>query len=131
MGTNYYLHEKPPCQTCGHADEPLHIGKSSAGWCFSLHVDPESGIKDLPDWESRWSMAGAVITTEYDEIVSVDEMRAIILARTWTGGTEWDEDYLAQNDAARGPLGLLRARIGSHCLGHGSGAYDLIPGEFC
>ena len=49
MGTNYYLHRPRTneCEHCGRADEapPLHIGKSSSGWCFSLHVrradDPE------------------------------------------------------------------------------------------
>ena len=44
MGTNYYLHKKPPCEACGHEPAPLHIGKSSGGWCFSLHVIPEIAL---------------------------------------------------------------------------------------
>lgn len=52
MGTNYYAEYQPPCPTCGRQDPPLHIGKSSAGWCFSLHVIPELGLNDWPEWEA-------------------------------------------------------------------------------
>ncbi len=55
MGTNYYLHEKPDCECCGRPFEALHIGKSSSGWCFSLHVMPEDMINTLDDWRSKWS----------------------------------------------------------------------------
>jgi len=34
---------KQPAPIAGGGDERLHIGKSSAGWCFSLCVDPERG----------------------------------------------------------------------------------------
>jgi len=58
MGTNYYLKRREPqqpCPTCGctcKSDEKddLHIGKSSWGWCFGLHVIPELGINSLDDW---------------------------------------------------------------------------------
>ncbi len=69
MGTNYYLKTAAPCPTCGHEQEPLHIGKSSGGWVFSLHVDPDAGLCDLPDWESRWAKPGATITDEYGETI--------------------------------------------------------------
>lgn len=65
MGTNYYLEPKPPCQCCGRPFEQLHIGKSSAGWCFALHVIPERGIKDLDDWVRIWSQPEARIVDEY------------------------------------------------------------------
>lgn len=38
MGTNYYLHSQDPCEHCGRSYPELHIGKSSAGWVFALHV---------------------------------------------------------------------------------------------
>lgn len=30
----------------------------------------------------------------------------------------------------RGPMGLLRHKIGPHCIAHGAGTWDLIPGKF-
>ena len=42
MGTNYYFEDSSEvCECCGRGAESLHIGKSSGGWCFSLHVMPE------------------------------------------------------------------------------------------
>ena len=61
MGTNYYLYQKPDCECCGRPFEPLHIGKSSAGWCFALHIMPEDGISTLLDWCALWSAPGAFI----------------------------------------------------------------------
>jgi len=60
MGTNYYLQKKSgTCQTCGHCSEdPKHIGKSSGGWCFSLHVYPEENITTV------------TIVNEYGETIS-------------------------------------------------------------
>jgi len=52
MGTNYYLHENV-CESCGRSDEPLHIGKSSAGWVFTLRIYPDKGINSLEDWLPR------------------------------------------------------------------------------
>ena len=46
MGTNYYL-ETDACDKCGRGDGPLHIGNSSAGWCFALHVG-EDADDDVP-----------------------------------------------------------------------------------
>lgn len=143
MGTNYYFHERPDCTCCGRPYEPLHIGKSSAGWCFALHVIPEEGIHDLPDWIGRWwARPDSVIRNEYGEVVGADKMEAIIKARG--RNTDWDSAWWAQGDyyssedhfhrmnqSQRGPKGLLRATIdGRHCIGHGAGTWDLITGEF-
>lgn len=130
MGTNYYLHEKPPCPHCGRGYEPLHIGKSSAGWCFSLHVDPEQGINDLSDWESRWSSPDAEVRDEYGDKITLRGIRAIILGRSWNSAMGRDEQWHRDNCAVRGPAGLARHRVGAHCLSHGDGTYDLILGEF-
>ena len=72
MGTNYYLEAQSPCECCGRPYQALHIGKSSAGWCFSLHVIPEEGIKTLDDWKKKWE--GKRIFNEYDDDVPPEEM---------------------------------------------------------
>jgi hypothetical protein len=144
MGTNYYLHERPPCECCRRPFKRLHIGKSSGGWCFSLHVDPDNGIHDLPDWIERWSRPGAVIRDEYGEALSGNEMEAIITSRgigrtkdwdsKWWRDSDWyysESQFHQSNGSERGPNGLLRHRIdGRHCSGHGAGTWDLMPGEF-
>lgn len=136
MGTNYYLHRNT-CGRCGRSDEPMHIGKSSGGWVFSLHVIPEQNINDLPDWEREW--ANGVIKDEYGDTLTPETMRAVVVDRSWRNAA-WDAqhwigyrdeaDFHAQNYSLRGPNGLLRHRLGRHCVGHGEGTWDLMPGEF-
>lgn len=110
MGTNYYW-IRDACPTCGHG-ERVHIGKSSAGWVFSLHVHPEDDISSLDDWIDAWRIG--TIVNEYGETISVDEMLLVITAR--------DEP---------GPDGLARHEIdGRHCIGHGAGSWDLCVGDF-
>jgi hypothetical protein len=128
MGTNYYLH-KPACLHCGRGDEPLHIGKSSAGWCFALHVIPEE-INDLDDWIKLWK-APAVIKDEYGRELTCEEMYAVITQRSWKSASECSADFLESNHAQSGPNGLVRARLdGRYCIGHGEGTWDHIVGEF-
>lgn len=129
MGTNYYLQEET-CPHCGRGQDKLHIGKSSAGWCFSLHVMPEIDLNDLPDWKARWSKPTAIITDEYDKVLSPDEMEARITERSWKG-SELGRGWFEINRAEPGPNGLSRHALGNcHCIGHGAGTYDLIKGEF-
>lgn len=129
MGTNYYLIENA-CPHCGRGDERLHIGKSSAGWCFSLHVDASERLNGLADWEERWSQPGTRIVDEYGEVVPVDTMRRTITERSWQSKRPWTDEEYRMNSAEPGPNGLARHAIGRHCLGHGESTYDLIPGEF-
>jgi hypothetical protein len=131
MSTNYYLHEKPACSSCGRTYEALHIGKSSGGWCFSLHVIPEDGLNDLPDWVERWSRSGSLILDEYDRPVTPKEMLKVITERRrWSGVDGLDDRWYQLNHAVPGPYGLVRHAIGQWCVGHGEGTWDLIPGEF-
>lgn len=142
MGTNFYLHQKPPCECCGRPfDDALHIGESSSGWCFTLHVIPEDGINDLDDWRRLWSAPGAVILDEYGESLSPEEMEARIKdrggprnwnARWWEycGSYSSEVDFHRRNMSERGPNGLLRHAIGDHCIKHGEGTWDCIIGEF-
>ncbi len=138
MGTNFYLYEKPKCEHCGqHTSERKHIGKSSMGWCFSLHVIPEEGIHDLPDWERLWSQPGAWIEDEYGERLTPQEMYTRIAERR--RDREWEDkpagyyswaDFHQRNYSEQGPNGLLRHKLGQHCVKQGKGTWDCIPGEF-
>ena len=112
MGTNYYLH-KNPCDKCGRGDDEdrLHIGKSSAGWCFSLHVIPASGINTLDDWKREFE-AGE-IRDEYGERFDATSLLVIITDRDWPGN----------KNPKRHP-------IDNFCIGHGPGTYDYMVGEF-
>ncbi len=134
MGTNYYLHEKEPvtCEHCGHTEktEPLHIGKSSGGWCFSLHVIPDEGLNSLEDWEARWSRPGAFIKDEYGDAQTPEDMRATITERSRASFSDWTNSALARNNAEHGPQNLMRHRLGGSCIGHGPGTWDYITGEF-
>lgn len=141
MGTNYYLHETPACPHCGRTYEPLHIGKSSGGWCFSLHVIPERGLVTLEAWQDLWSKGGH-IKNEYGHDVTPDQMTEIIIDRGYERGegNRWwnpangdESSFHRRNDSERGPNGLLRHQIdpsGRHCIGHGEGTWDYITGEF-
>lgn len=137
MGTNYYL-ETDVCARCGRGDDRLHIGKSSGGWCFSLHVDPVQGINSLDDWLVRFENPTTRIVDEYGDEVTSAEMLRIITGRNgnpdeWSGPPPGYLNWAAFhecNHSEPGPRGLLRHRIGRFCVGHGDGTYDLIPGEF-
>ena len=128
MGTKYYwLSDEGRCEHCGRSDsEELHIGKSSGGWCFALHVIPELGINDLPDWLERWHRKGSRIRDEYGREVTPAEMWAVVMCRSRKGDVQSPEWY-AQNHARPGPFGLARS---THNAKPGDGPYDLCSGEF-
>ena len=129
MGTNYYHHPKPPCECCGRAWEPRHIGKSSCGWCFALHVYPDDGIRGIDDWVRQWQ--SGVIKDEYGHQVTPAEMLSKIVDRERVGKPPLDSQWLASNSAVRGPKGLARRRLERHrVVGYGDGPWDLCVGEF-
>ena len=74
MGTNYYLVTE---------EGRKHIGKSSGGWCFSLHVYPEEDINDLQDWIPFWNQLtpDKHIEDEYGAIITGEGMLIIICER--------------------------------------------------
>jgi hypothetical protein len=135
MGTNFYL-RVDACPHCRRSDERKHIGKSSAGWCFGLHVIPEEGINSLEDWKKLFDVPGNRIFNEYGEELNKAQMLAVITERGWQGWSglpsgyrSWT-DFHASNHSQPGPKGLLRHQVGDHCVAHGEGTWDLIPGEF-
>jgi len=136
MGTNYYLETQEPCPHCSRGYDRLHIGKSSVGWCFSLHIIPKLGINTLDDWKKQWE--GKKIFDEYENEISHQEMLSIItdrkkdfpLTKVPFGYNSWNTFY-RNNHAEPGPNGLVRHQIDNiHCIGHGEGTWDYIKGEF-
>ncbi len=135
MGTNYYV-KSEICKTCGKSDEDLHIGKSSGGWCFSLHVHPDLDINNLDDWKRYLNSNLVTIVDEYGDIVSFERLMSNITERKWGrkrgpyGYLNWPE-FHRDNHSEDGPNGLLRHKIDNqHCIGHGNGTYDYMIGEF-
>lgn len=153
MGTNYYLLEKPTCSHCGRGPtEGLHIGKSSAGWCFSLHVYPSGGretykltdyglgvesIMSPNDWKPLFEKYG--IVNEYGDTITPADMMKIINNRF----PNYAIDKKCYDPSPRGPASgvggttekngkvLIRHLVDhSHCIGHGAGTWDQIVGEF-
>jgi hypothetical protein len=135
MGTNYYFTPPlaGPCEHCGRSDsaEELHIGKSSGGWCFALHIIPEKGINDLEDWVKLFPTGR--IRDEYGQAVTAENMVREIAERSWSPKRTHvgDMRFHAANQSEDGPNGLLRHRLdGRYCTKHGAGTWDCMPGEF-
>lgn len=135
---NYYYATPagPVCPHCGRRDPETrrHIGKSSPGWCFALHVYPEEGIHDLADWLVLFDANSGRIEDEAEcKVPRVDLLREI-QARSYPGpmreNMHWRDIV---NHAESGPNGLLRVRIDpgrTGCIGHGAGTWDLCVGDF-
>lgn len=143
MGTNYYWYEQEPCKKCARKYPGIHIGKSSFGWCFSLHVDKEMGIESLVSWKRLWRKG--IIRNEYGEKITPKKMLSIITERKSSNNfskpypvndkdslgyyLDW-EDFFVRNSAMPGPKGLLRHKLELRCVAHGDGTWDLCTGEF-
>lgn len=134
MGTNYYAIEtKNVCDHCGRGDEVsrIHIGKSSYGWCFGLHVgsaaEPEVP-RSLDEWKVFLAKDGVRIEDEYDTEVTVEQMENIITQRKHPQPASLD--WMYSNHAVPGPNGLARHALDQFCTAHGEGTYDLLIGYF-
>lgn len=81
MGTNYYAVKKKPTIA-----EPLHIGKSSAGWKFCFQevnkynsFDSELEIHTFEQWKDFLENNDEiVILNEYDEEISVKDFLELV-----------------------------------------------------
>ena len=150
MSTNYYFERA--CGDCGHITR-YHIGKSSGGWCFGLHVGTEVqplevelevrqkykpvtvDIRDWHDWQraiAKGAEFGWRIVDEYGRVLTVEEMAVIVTDRSWPRSPDAHSLFdFERNKAELGPNGLVRSKVdGWHCVGHGDGTWDLIVGEF-
>ena len=139
MGTNYYWVQDAEennggCAQCTPGAEYFHIGKSSAGWCFSLHVIPEKQIHSLEHWKVFWKMNSedGHIEDEYGNFVSIAEMLKCITNRKSERALEPCPFYVHPYSRYEiGPNNLMRHPIlEHHCIGHGEGTWDLIEGDF-
>jgi hypothetical protein len=132
MGTNYYAVKGDYAPEADY-DHPLHgfvkwgtgkpamihIGKSSGGWCFSLHIYPELGVHTLADWKvfaPTLIAEGWRIEDEYRDAITLDELWGVVERVDWE---RWNGRPLLRADLSYG-----------HCVGHGEGLYDYITGEF-
>lgn len=131
MGTNWYLvkREMVPDILAGtlqlpydhwtaasrtHGTGILHIGKSSGGWRFALHVMPKHGIHDFMDWMAMAIDPEWVVINEYCNIINYVELIRLVAYR----------QPMPQCELKYHTIDL------THCIGHGSGTWDLIAGEF-
>ncbi len=132
MGTNYYLKTQPPCPHCfrpyGDEGRGLHIGKSSAGWVFGLHVYPADereilpgieSIEDLPDWLPLFEKYGVI--NEYGATCTPAYMIDVITERSHPNG-------LRRRTPGSAPY--MTDRENGNCSKHGAGTWDLCPYEF-
>ena len=131
MGTNYYLIDRSElCPSCGKGEDKIHIGKSSFGWHFSLHVIPEKDINNLDDWQKYFDNPKAHIEDEYGKFVTPSEMMEVITNRSHSS-KPLAASWYRENHAEPGLNNLVRhIANGVHCIGYGEGTYDYIIGEF-
>ena len=74
MGTNFYAYTEA-CECCGRGDEPLHIGKSSAGWKFSFQGYPDHD-PPLTSWKAwREFLVNLQIRDEYGGTITLEELQ--------------------------------------------------------
>lgn len=134
MGTNYYsaklLGNFRNDLRLDELIDIIHIGKSSFGWCFALHVIPERGINDITGWTQYLLNSERIIINEYNDIISYEELLNIITNRRNDTVCPWSYEMYQLNHAQPGPNNLIRHSIGGDCVGHGEGTWDYIKSEF-
>lgn len=111
MPLNYYLYKT--------MDNPIHIGQSTYGWCFALHVYPEKGINTFDDWKEILEQDSAEIKDEYDNIIPLVNLLNVITSR---------------KDGHWCSIGRTPSRHniieGNPSIGSGKGSWDYFTGEF-
>lgn len=66
MGTNYYTKEKT-CSLGSYEPEPIHLGKSSAGWQFTFQYNQGKYYKNVDEMK-EWTR-DKIIVDEYGRLV--------------------------------------------------------------
>lgn len=129
MGTNYNWYPKEKCTHCMGKHDSIHIGKSSYGWRFSLHVEPDEKIEcdnkeyyitGLEDWKFLFNIPGSTIVDKNGKTITPEEMITII--------TDRQKYYkLVHPDTEL----LCHELDGKFCIGIADdGDYDLVAGVF-
>lgn len=126
MGTNYYLVDT--CSHCGHETQ-FHIGKSSGGWVFAVHIYPDKGLKTWADWKEF--LKDKSIEDEYGIYVELNRLIEIVENRKSHTSHTLDKEWYSRNYAEPGPNGLVRSKVdGTRCVGHGEGTWDYFINDF-
>ena len=99
----------------------VHIGKSSAGWCFLLCANV---FKTLEEWIEQFNNPEYGISDEYGAEITPQEMINIITKRSFNRTEPLTNEYLKKNNAVLGPNQLMRCKE-TH-IKHGPGTYDLM-----
>lgn len=140
MGTNYYAY-KNICSCCNREEERLHIGKSSMGWCFAIHIIPEEGINTWGDWKEFFKSPDheIVVKDEYGTKITLEELFTTVekrrgeprddtpLSDFYADWEQFDEENNCDFDEE---YNLLRHKVGWFCKKNGPGPYDYMDGEF-
>lgn len=150
MSTSYYLHLNT-CKQCKIPLGSLHIGTSSEGWYFSLHVEnikmyPEqlagtvrandNGhiIQSLDDWKTLFADNNNTIVDEYGRDVSVDDMLKIICERSAPDRpSDWEVGRKLSGECEIGVNNLLRQKTNwFRCMSHAPNnlPYSHMVGSF-
>ena len=135
MGTNYYcstgrkLEVECDCGFTHIVDEVLHIGKNSYGWKFTLHEIDEKGLVDYTTWLEVLKKSPR-IWDEYNETVSLDEMKKTILKKGKRKLTKTEKERMEELAKTSGYV-LDRScwLFGGEREGK-DGNYTMMTGEF-
>ena len=97
----------------------IHVGKSTGGWSFALHVYPDMNIHTLNDWKAladRLIADGWHFEDEYKAEISPEALWRVVERADYK---ESDLQHLRRSKPSPG-----------YCLGQGEGYYDYITGNF-
>ena len=137
MGTNYYW-KWNPCSCCGLSKEELHIGKSSGGWAFSLHVanpeklwEKEQGLPEtLAGWIALFTAnddAGGIYD-EYGYKIGFNELMDTIGRRPPIPKENWGNQRMDKYSVFDPNIGLWRHTYNAKIVK--GETFDLCYGEF-
>lgn len=103
MGTNYYA-KRSACSTCGHGEDPWHIGKSSFGWRFHWngYGHNEGHPRTVAEWWAYLETNPDCIEDEYGRPHTLADFRALVESKKaldyacngYTGTLDDDGNYI-------------------------------------
>ena len=129
MGCNYYVQTRKPktYSSCNHTEEEemFHIGKSSYGWVFSLHVTDKIGTWD----KMQEFIYDKQIVDEYDRPIGFLEFKEIVLGRA---RDEEKVELFGSKDCFFDNETYLMRHVadGIHCVFNHHLTLDYIRGDF-
>lgn len=112
MGRNFYWSDETQEERQEEREKHwLHIGKSSAGWLFSMHVIPSEDIESWNDWQSVLQASGKIFDDSHN-VVTFEELRQIVEDRSAKHPLEFDwstkEELIAETITYNTKYNLLQ-----------------------